>query len=55
LVLAPVLPIVVFPKALVPEIEYALVNGLVTAAIIYGCLFHLTSVKAYLLGSGNDK
>ena len=55
LVLAPVLPIAAFPKSFIPEPGFALVNELVTAAIIYGCLFHLRSVQEYLLGSGNDK
>lgn len=51
LVLSPVLPIVAFPKWLVADLGFALVNGLVTATLIYGCLFHLKTVQVYLLKS----
>ena len=53
LVLAPVLSIILFPKSLVPNLGFALINGLVTAVIIYGCLFHLKPVQVYFSKSDN--
>lgn len=55
LVAAPVLPIIFFPKALVPDLGFVIANGVVTAAVVYGCLFRLQSVREYLQsGHGDD-
>jgi len=54
LVLAPVLPIAAFPSLMISE-PGMLVNAIVISAVIYGCLFHLKSVRKYLERHDNDE
>ena len=48
LVAAPLLPILPFPKELIPDLRGVIVSGIVHAAIAYVLLFHLRSVREYL-------
>jgi hypothetical protein len=54
LVSAPILPIVPFPKSMVPDLGLVLLNGALTGAVIYVCLFHIKSVRKYLDGGHAD-
>ena len=48
LVIAPILPIGVFPQSIISESPSMFVNGLIVSAIIYGSLFYSRSVREYL-------
>ena len=48
LVLAPILPVVPFPKSMLPDLGLLLLNSALTGAVIYVCLFHIKSVRQYL-------
>ena len=54
-VAAPVLPLITFPRELVPDLAMAVLSGRVSAAIIYVCLFRLGSVRAYLNSGANNE
>jgi hypothetical protein len=53
LVSAPILPVIPFPNSMLPDVGLVLLNGALTGAVIYLCLFHIKSVRQYL-GGGNE-
>ena len=48
LVAAPVAPLALFPPSLIPDPGLTVANAVLTAAFIYGCLFHIRSVQEYI-------
>ena len=48
LVAAPIAPLAVFPPSLIPDPGLTVGNAVLTAAVIYGCLFHIRSVQEYI-------
>jgi hypothetical protein len=48
LVLSQLLPLVPFPRALLPSIALSIVLGLTGAVMAYLCLFHIPSIRAYM-------
>jgi hypothetical protein len=49
IVATPVLPIVPFPRSLIPGI-WPIINGVLTAAVLYLYLFHAKSIRTYMAG-----
>ena len=50
LVAAPVATLIALPPMLIPDLGLTFLNGALTAALIYGCLFHIRSVREYVNG-----
>jgi hypothetical protein len=48
LVLAQLIPLVPFPKLLLPSLPLSITLCAISAAIVYLCLFHIPSIRAYM-------